>query len=315
MSFPSFNLLPLELLQLISYKLPLGTLSACKELSKIYDDNWYNNYCEYNYGMKGDKNLYYKSMRTGTIYKTDYDKLENEVKLNIKGIKASGVRHSSKTLILTFDGKLYMDDELIDVDVSDIDYSCYIKKNVCYYFVYENYKKEHHVLDENDNFIKLLGAGDQIILLTSKYVHKKHARKDPVQKYEHNNITDIQLICGNICSLHSNGDVKIIGSEETLFTDVKSIGKSSIIMKDGNTYILYERKGLGILKYNILFEKAMRFRSVLVDGYAFYIKHNNFLKTYHYSTNSDNLNLACTVKNIKDFFLGINNTYLIKNSD
>src|ERR1700738_5609053 len=94
--------LPIELVHLISWFLPFGTLSVCSRLTSVYKSNWYIDYLKYRFleytipldSVLTAKRLYYRSIQQGPIYYLDRlyssEFLPREIYL-ATGIKAASV--------------------------------------------------------------------------------------------------------------------------------------------------------------------------------------------------------------------------------
>jgi len=305
--------LPFELLQLISYNLPINILSINKHYLSLYDDEWYNNYLQHNYKIIGDKKLYYKSLKTGVIYKTNKNTYE-KIKLPILGIKAASIKNSDSSLILTFDGKLYINDTLIDTDVVDIDYSCYVTNDTCYILIDENNKEIKKKL-EKDFFVKVRSYyGNNIILFTNIQVELINLTLNLSASFKINNIIDLEIINGDAFILKENGDLKMHNLDNKIIqSNVKSINGSLIISTTNETYTgFYDYYKMKFIKYSLIGQKA------LASDKHMFVKDKNVLKLYdlyieRVCAPSIRLNFISRLEdNIKDIFIDFDYLYIVK---
>jgi hypothetical protein len=228
-------MLHFDVLRLISLNLePEKLIGVNKELSLLYDDIWYHDKL---------KILTEKTLYTTTNYKDLYDKfmLQGEIlvydsfldfvkynfcKLPIEGIKVCTFNDNS-TMVLTFNGELFIDNFLIDTKVIDVCECNYIKQREWY--VYDD---KWIKLDLNENFVKVKydGVSNKSVVMTNS---KLYYYDGDIYEVNVDNITNI-FIEHVVYVRNKNGNTFFSGDLSHKF--IKSSGTIKLESND----ILYE---------------------------------------------------------------------------
>lgn len=127
----------------ISLLLPYLKLALNKDLSRLYDDSWFQDKINKKHSYYKNafcwKTLYKRSLKSGKFMLSGYDNHLIDNEFPIEGIKIAEAEWRYYQFILTFDGNLYKhfeqthELEFVDDNVTDIDNFTYIKDNKWYY--------------------------------------------------------------------------------------------------------------------------------------------------------------------------------------
>ena len=152
---------PIEIIKLIALYLKPGIMALVSKAFNIYDECWYHDYLLMRYHESEilDKEFSFKELCQRSLLEGDiyiFDPYVSEKKLGISGIKATPVGKNfgyiGENYILKFNGDLYrlnlnLKPTIIDHNVIDIGFNCYIKKAGLYIMDNKSGKIEFCVLD------------------------------------------------------------------------------------------------------------------------------------------------------------------------
>ena len=288
MAFPS------EIWRELSLLLPVNHLSLSKDLSKLYNEKWFEDKIKIRYSVcdKHDNSwefLYRRSLKSGRIFKFYNNKIYYQ---QMNGIKIAGI-HFFNEMILTFDGNLYYFNKdypvLLDTNVMDINRNTYVKKNEWYYI--NEGIKSRLIIKINKQFLSCLFSDHYVLAFTKNKIYQFDG-------------TDELIItkCKNIAKV------------------VRFTGAPIIIRKHDHLLYTYDKLTRKIEKLpnkNVdkLFEKFVK----LADGtiaYAYY-KCNRYYRqlTIKPITTSFNNLIGTMDCDGKIFLLIENNVYKLKKDD
>ena len=141
------NELPSDVLKLITLESSPGCMASVCKAMDIYDDKWYYDYLIMRYDRSeivgrafSFRELCRRSLLEGNLYKLRvHDDKQKDLKINAIHAIPARINYalSNKNYVLKFNGDLYMVDydlnqKIIDCDVINIDYECYIKQTKLY---------------------------------------------------------------------------------------------------------------------------------------------------------------------------------------
>jgi hypothetical protein len=173
--------IPREVVYQISLLLPYNFLSLNKDLSRIYDESWFESKIKQKYSnCKQHDNswefLYRRMLKSGKIFMYRGKNMHN-LYAPVEGIKGSGINHRYQS-ILTFDGDLYTYDiygnmQLLDSNVININSATYIKKNEWYRWTEINHKAKSYLITTGKNyFLSCLYYSDNFFAITNEKIYQ-----------------------------------------------------------------------------------------------------------------------------------------------
>lgn len=248
------DILPLELIYFISTGLPVYTLAINKSFHALYTYQWFYDYLQRHYSdnnllVDNAKELYYKSLRMGNIYKI-YKCNDIQTLLPINGIDVKNCGLIGNSLILSFDGTLYITNDYqyktLTTDVINLDTSSYLTKDTCYLINDCNWnlevKSELMNIPNGLPFIKHKLLNGIIYVLTTKYLYYIFLnRKTVTYRVEFEEAVDIGSQDLSVVILEANGNLYIIDQYNVCKTlrsaNIKSIKSHLITYQTGDQMI------------------------------------------------------------------------------
>lgn len=165
---------PLELFRIISLHLPPAKLAISNQLNKMYDDEWYHDFLQlihpelvlspcpsYRQSVRRYKesgNVYRIPFKTDDIYRLSV----GAKKLSGKWLKAGAI--DNEDILLDFNGDAFINNNLLDTGVIDIDSYTYVKN-------FDWYIRKDWGWEENDKkWYKLNICPEKPFIFTNFYV-------------------------------------------------------------------------------------------------------------------------------------------------
>lgn len=163
---------PLDILREVSLYLPHYFLSLSRESLMMYNESWFKDKVLFIHPKCKTtkfswKDLYKRSLKQGRIY--EYIEDEEHILFPIEGIKISDI-DDTYYMILTFDQDLWIctwdgtQRFLVDTNVTDIDYLCYIKENELYSRIVNEIIKFESIFKAENNFIDIYYIHNQFAM-------------------------------------------------------------------------------------------------------------------------------------------------------
>ena len=210
-------LIPFDVIKEISFYLPYNHLAISKHLINMYDECWFKNKllrshpnCKKN--SYSWENLYKRSFKSGKVIKKYADN-KPDINILVECIKIAEITENSY-MILTFDNDLYscfyqnnlLITELIDSDITDINYNSYIKHNQWYLVTDEvmlddsYHLKRKLIVNADEKFIDVCYFDDYVFAITKNKLYR-YTLYDPNDDGE----LDIIESINNLHMVPSNG--------------------------------------------------------------------------------------------------------------
>lgn len=245
---------PKEILRIISLKLPSLTLALNHDLQSIYDDGWYEDYlklqCPHTKLWKhiSYRNCYAKFRQSGEISKYTMGRIYHYL-----GWGTTAADLDGKTMILNFNGELYIDLKRLANRVVAIDSYTFIKEFEWYYHLGNEWHKLK--ITPSSPFISVKYTPHHIFASTEKevyfYDHLSNfhypVRDHPIRDRSVNQLPDSKeiKIKSPIYMLDNQGTIyritdSLTGRGPPAMTQVKNLYGSGLEMQDGS-YKLYYR--------------------------------------------------------------------------
>jgi len=256
------NSLPLEVIRIISLMLKVLTLSINKSYYEIYNDDWYYDYLISLYPdvnlwkQTTYKDLYIKSLSTFNIKCTDYINMLGCYKPSlyfhkfpIKCIEAYRTKNY-KQLMLTFNGELYLDNNLLDINVVTIN-SCSYATNVKWFMI----DIHHNVMEimSLTDIIKVGSCGKYLYAITKNTIYIYNSLGNKNFSLDFNDIKDVYCFNNDIFVLENNGNLYLL----QFYGDLSLFFKKNIHKFYGD-YISYADKKL-------CFNKMLKINNHIVE--------------------------------------------------
>ena len=307
------DVLPIELVKLISYYLSPCKLAVNNTYNNIYDEYWYQKYLEDRYPnytlwkRSTYKDLCIKEYKSGIVNEWSILKL-GYVALEYLSKNVDVRKNQIEMMVLRFNGDLYVGRKYIRSNVLAIDSNYFITENELF-FVDSNYNISLLVKPRNSKFIAMgYDPPEKLYGLTNIFLYVYDCDEDKIKrKIEFNDAVDM-CIGEEILVLERNGNVYKIdrfSSEKKLLylNGVKLLG-NAVLLSTSEIVIplLIDRNNKINFQIPFKCEKVINYsnRLYILSDYKVYI--------YDYHNNR----IIETIDNVKDITGNYVGIYLIR---